>query len=171
MFWKPDAIDHHASFTHRSPLGVTPTLATFRRRECFLYIWKVTSLDESATPHEYVELLMFNLPSTLGRRQGSVTNFQSTFSRGLSTLSEYLTTSGQENPSLSCLVNSEINCNHISVLMDWADLIALTDNWNDLYRKGFIWLFHDFDFCVEWVGRDAINKAVTRVQKIGLGIT
>ena len=55
-------------------------------------------------------------------------------------------------------MNSETNCNHISVLMDWADRIALTDNSNGLYWKGFIWLFHDFDldFCVEWVGRDTV---------------
>jgi len=43
-----------------SLLGVIPSLATFCRRECLLYISKVTSLDESATPHGYVELLMFN---------------------------------------------------------------------------------------------------------------
>ena len=74
MFWKPDAIRLVALHVGSS-LEATPSLATFRLREWFLYISKITSLDESATPHECVELPMFNLLSTLGPLQGSVTKF------------------------------------------------------------------------------------------------
>ena len=74
MFWNPDAIKLVVLHVGSS-LEATPSLATFRRREWFLYISKITSLDESATPHEYVELPMFNLLSTLGPLQGSVTKF------------------------------------------------------------------------------------------------
>ena len=99
---------------------------------------QVTSLNESATPpHEYVQLLKRCAPLIL------LLIFPLTFSRGLSALSEYLTTSGLQNPSSSCPVNSEINCNHISMLIDWTYRIALTDNSSSLYRKVFIWLFHD----------------------------
>ena len=38
--------------------------------------------------------------------------------------------------------------------MDWADRVALTDNSNSVYRKRFTWLFHDFRFWMEWVGRE-----------------
>ena len=99
---------------------------------------QVTSLNESATPpHEYVQLLKRCAPLIL------LLIFPWTFSRGLLALSEYLTTSGRQNPSSSCQVNSEINCNHISMLIDWTNRIALTDNSSSLYRKIFIWLFHD----------------------------
>ena len=68
--------------------------------------------------------------------------------------SEYLTTSGRENPLSSCPMNPEISGNRISVPMDWADRVALTDNSNSVYRKRFTWLFHDFGFWMEWVGRE-----------------
>ena len=68
--------------------------------------------------------------------------------------SEYLTTSGRENPLSSCPMNPEISGNRISVPMDWADRVALTNNSNSVYRKRFTWLFHDFGFWMEWVGRE-----------------
>ena len=47
-----------------------------------------------------------------------LSSFPLTISKGLSALSEYLTMSDSEKLSSRCPMNSEINCNHISVLMD-----------------------------------------------------
>ena len=69
-------------------------------------------------------------------------NFPLTRSRGRLGLSEYLTTSGRENPLSSCPMNSEIDCNHISMMVDWTDRVGLTDNSNGLCRKRVVsWLW------------------------------
>ena len=147
-----------------SPLGVILSLGTFCRRECFLYISILRTLPwirvlhhmnmhtclstNSSTYHPLWASFKCCVPLIL------LSSFPLTLWRGLSALSEYLTMSDCGKLSSRCPMNSEINCNHINLLVDWVDQVELTDNSNSVYRKMFTWLFHDFGFWMEWVGRE-----------------
>ena len=111
-----------------SPLRVIPSLATFCCQECFLYTSIRRSLPWMRVLHH------MNMHTCLGTNNLTyhplwasfkccvplilLSSFPLTLSRGLSVLSEYLTMSDCGKLSSRCPMNSEINCNHINLLID-----------------------------------------------------
>ena len=135
-----------------STLRVIPSLATFRRRECFLYTSIRRSLPWMRVLHHMSGHNCLSINSSAYHPLWVsfkccaplflLSSFPLTLSRGLSALSEYLTMSDCAKLSSSCPMNSEIDCNHISMMVDWTDRVGLTDNSNGLCRKRVVsWLW------------------------------